>query len=191
MGQQGADPVREVVARAGTFSVQLVSRTTWHYDEAAKLPAHEEILRPLLSVSTECWAYGVTPSGAVYQAASAMLERARGKYRVCLEGDPIGGRELFWNASGGKRGTIVMIVPRHEFDSERIFRGGHAAYVTVNFRSGHTPAAIRFARQRVESSDVIAVCLPRNNGIEWMDIHVARSKALDLFDAALRICGPW
>jgi hypothetical protein len=45
------------------------------------------------------------------------------------------------------------------------------------------------ARQRVESADVIAVCLPATNGIEWMDIYVKPKRALGLFDVASAACG--
>ena len=146
---------------AGTFSVQLVSSSTrWHYREDGKLPAHDKVLRPLLKVATECWAYGIKPASDVYLAASDILERDKGRYRICLEGDPVGGHELFWNAHGGKRGTIVILVPRLKFDAEAIFRGGHEAFVVANFRTGHTPAAIRF-RASVSSLLMSSPCVCR------------------------------
>jgi hypothetical protein len=104
---------------------------------------------------------------------------------VRLEGELIDGRELFWNASSGKRGTIVILVPRRAFDAEAIFRGGYEAFYFDNFRAGHTPSALRFARQQTEVEDVIAVCLPRNNGIEWMDIYVNPKRAAKLFEIAM------
>jgi hypothetical protein len=178
---------RDLVARHSTFSVSLVAHS--RYREGAKMPAHERVLRPLLDTATECWVYGMPRSGDVARAAAGLLEPERGKHRVRLGGDVLTGRELFWNAQGGRRGTIVILTPRGNFDAERIFRGGLETFVFTNFRSAHTPAAIRFARERACAEDLVAVCLPRNNGIEWMDIHVRPAIAVELFDVARAASG--
>jgi len=182
---------RDIVARVGTFSIELISaKLLWRpYAEDAKLPAHKKVLRPLLAAATECWVYDIKPKSDVVRAAKGLLEQDQGRHRVRLDGDPITGHELFWNAHSGRRGTIVILMPRTRFDAESIFRGGHGAFVFENFLTAHTPAAIRFARQRVAAADLVAVCLPATNGMEWMDIFVKPKHALKLFDVGVRMCG--
>ena len=181
---------REFVVKAGTFRVELMPvKPGWHYREKAKLPAHDAVLRPLLRVASECWAYGIQPASEVYEAAVGVLTPEKRRFRVNLEGDPVKNHELFWNARAGKRGTIVIVIPRTDFDGKRIFRAGYGASLSLNVSAGHTPAALRFARRCVESSDVIAACLPRNNGIQWMDVFVNRKRVLALFQSAVDACG--
>ena len=177
---------RKLIAEHGTFSVELVA--SGRYDEDARLPAHDKVLRPLLQAATECWAYGVRPGSDVDRAAKGLLQAARGKHRVSLDDDPLTGHEQFWNAQGGRRGTIVILTQRARFDAAKLFRGCREAFVLTNFRSAHTPAALRFARERARVDDMVAVCLPRNNGIEWMDVHVRPALALEFFDVARVAC---
>lgn len=183
-----AAEVRKFVAQTGTFSMGLVSGRQWYYDEKSKLPVHEKVLRPLLEAASECWAYGLTERSAVFKAAKGILTRVKGKYRVALEGDPISGHELFWNAQGGQRGTIVILIPRAKFDAKRIFSHCKDVWSFDNFLTGHSPAAIRFARESVIASDSVAVCLPRNNGIEWMDVYVNPKRVQKLYDIAIKVC---
>jgi len=182
------DESRDFVDRVGTFSVSLVSSRMQDYDDYAKLPAHKNVIRPLLKSCSECWAYGITPRNEVYRTAKEILELENGRYRVRTEGDPVTNRELFWNANAGRRGTIVFLIPYRKFAASDIFQGGYQTFVATNFLTGHTPAAVRFARKRVALSDVVAICLPRNNGTEWMDVFAKPRKARALFETARQRC---
>jgi hypothetical protein len=52
--------------------------------------------------------------------------------------------------------------------------------------TGHTPGALRFAKQLVQNGQRAALLLSRNNGIEWMDILAAPDLALSLFEHAYK-----
>jgi hypothetical protein len=179
------DEDAEFVRAHGTFTVGLVPRTQRHYRPLESLEAHETVLRPLLTIASECLAFGLDRESEVFRSAASILSPWKGKYRVRLNhGDPIRGHEFFWNAQGGRRGTIVILVPNDAFARADIFRKCHRVAVMANFLSAHTPSAIRFARTAVTASPVTALCLSRNNGMEWMDVHAASERALQLYEHA-------
>ena len=178
--------VRKHISRAGVFSIGMVTRNCeFRLDES--LPSHAKILRPLLAVTKGCWVYDLKPRGPVYKTAAELLESEKGRFRVRLDGDPVSGRELFWNADSGRRGTIVMLIPVEKFPAGVVFRRCHGLWAFGNFLAAHTPAAARFARSQTANGKFIAACLPRNNGIEWLDLFMQPRLALKLFDQARRI----
>jgi len=183
------DEVRQHIARTGVFTIGMIPRNREFQPEEC-LPSHTKILRPLLANATECWVYDLKPRGPVYKSAAAILEPEKGRFRVRLEGDPVSGRELFWNADSGRRGTIVILVPADRFPAEKIFRACNGIWAFNNFLTGHTLAAARFARSQAAGSEFIAACLPRNNGIEWMDVFAEPKLALELFNLARRVRRP-
>jgi hypothetical protein len=177
---------RQHIARAGVFTIGMVPRNR-EFGPEESLPSHTTILRPVLTVATDCWVYDLKPRGAVYKSAAGILQPEKGRFRVRLEGDPISGRELFWNADSGRCGTIVILVPVDRFPAEKVFRACNGVWVFMNFLAGHTPAATRYARTQVDSGKFIAACLPRNNGIEWLDLFAEPQLALKLFNLARRV----
>jgi hypothetical protein len=175
----------EYVKTRGTFSLQVVPRSVWFgLDQRLSLPQHKTVLQPLLAAASACWAYEIAEGTEVHAAAASILTKSKGKHLVCLEGDPITGRELFWNASGGKRGTLVVVVPADKFDGASVFPHCDSTRAMSNPSSGHTPSAYKFARSLVSNSDVVACCIPRNNGFEWMDIVARPEAAAALFQQA-------
>jgi len=179
---------RRHIAKSGVFTIGMVPRNR-DFEPDEQLPSHTKILRPLLAVASECWVYDLKPRGPVYKSAAPILEPEKGRFRVRLEGDPVAGHELFWNADSGRRGTIVILVPADKFPAEKIFRACNGVWAFTNFLTGHTPAAARFARSQTKSPTLVAACLPRNNGIEWLDLFAEPRHALALFDLARRVRG--
>lgn len=178
------DPELALTRQAGTFTLELLPGDASRFDERRSLAIHETVLRPLLAWATQCWAYGVEPGSEVHASAGSLLTKAGRKHAVALDGDPILGHELFWNASGGKRGTIVILGPRDTFDHEALIRHASSVWTFGNFLSGHTPSAIRMARDTVKEQALVACCLPRNNGIQWIDIYSEPAHAVQMLLAA-------
>jgi hypothetical protein len=183
----GSNDAVRVLEGSPCFTIGMLSQDEKWADEHTAHPAHDAILRPLLAASSECWVYGLKPDSEAQVAASEILVAERGKYRVNADGDPVVGYEYFWNARGGKRGTIVIIIPAERFPRE-IFLHCRGAWVFNNYRAGHTPAAINFAKKKAKEGSVV-VCLPRNNGFEWAEVLAPEPLLLQLFIGALNACG--
>lgn len=180
---------KDLVKERGTFHLRLLSQDECIKSGFEKFPAHREVLEPLLEAANEGWVYGLNPSRKPYQEASEFLKKEKGKYRVLLGGNLIDGYEYFWNATGWERGTVLLLLPRNKIDIKRVFSHCKSVSVMTNFMAGHTPAAIRYARSKVVSSDMIACCFSASNGFEWMDIFAKPEEALRLFLLAYGILG--
>ncbi len=179
---------KDMIRERGTFAINLIHpKARWDYDVLDPLPVHETILRPMLERATDCLVYGVETGSQIYAASSTILHPDRGRHRVALAGDPVTGHELLWNSYGGKRGSVVILTSPDDFPAGEIFPHCIFPHIIENYRSAHTPSAVRLARQHAAGGGV-AVCLPRNNGIEWMDVFAAPEVALALFRRALRLC---
>jgi hypothetical protein len=133
-------------------------------------PAHELFLRPVLKQASDCWVYGLVQDTEVYNVVSDIITSEKGKHRVSLLNEPITGREVFWNATGAERGTIVLAIPVATFDPSISLKACKYFAYTDNVRAGHTPAAVNFAKKMAASAPYIVLCFPRNNGMEWIDI---------------------
>jgi hypothetical protein len=177
---------RQLIERSSNFTISLLSRDEAWGDPNSPRRVHQTVLQPLLAVAEECWAYGIEKGSAVWKSAADILTPEKGKFRVKTTGDPVTGRELFWNASGGKRGTIAVVVPLALFKPEQTFAACRGAWVFENYRSGHTPAAVKLAQARIESQDQLVFCLPRNNGIEWIEVFASNPQVFDLYAQALQ-----
>lgn len=179
-----------LIERSSNFSLTLLDNEEKYADPGSPYGIHASVLRPLLARADACWVYGIGMESALWQAARDMLTPARGKFRVDTggaSGDPVTGREVFWNARGGKRGTIAFTIPLADFPFE-VLSACLKADVMDNYRAGHTPAAVKFAQQAIGAGTHIAVCLPRNNGIEWMDLFAPKPLVFELYARARAEC---
>jgi hypothetical protein len=131
--------------------------------------------------------YGIKEESRIYKASSSILNPDKGRHRIVLSGDPISGHELLWNAHGGERGSIVIITERAALCAEQIFSHCYFPHVCDNTGSGHTPSALKLARQAIKQPDVVVVILPRNSGMEYMDVFASPQNAVELFQLAWRI----
>jgi hypothetical protein len=170
------------------FVVKLTPENVrWHYDIFSRLPAHDSVLRPILARAKNCFVYGIKPDSRVYHASAPILQPDKRRHRILLSGDPISGHELLWNAHGGERGSIVIIIDRQALCAEEVFSHCYFPHVCNNTGAGHTPSAIRLARQTILQPDALALLLPRNNGMEWMDVFASSRLAVELFQIAWRV----
>lgn len=167
---------REALLRAGSFMLRVVSSADWlaiRSEQHQALLAHETVLRPLLSSCSEAWAYEIKEPSPVFAVAKNILHRERGKFRIDLSGDPIRGHELFWNASGGQRGSIALVIPAAVFPAELLYSNCQQAFILGNSTVPHTPGALRFARAKVAGGDTVCCLLSRTNGLEWISVFAS------------------
>jgi [ribosomal protein S5]-alanine N-acetyltransferase len=171
----------------GSFTVRVVPGMAWiavRADQGMLIPWHETVLRPLLSASRKAWVYELKPASDVFEAAKEIVTRESGKYAIDLGGDPITEHELLWNASGGRRGSIVLEIPVERFPASEIYPRCQGAFIVGNSTVPHSPAAIRYARSQVASGETICCLLSRTNGFEWISIFAAPSQLPELFAEA-------
>jgi hypothetical protein len=165
---------REALARTGAFTVRVVPSADWlaiRQQQHQPLPWHESVLRPILKATASAWVYELRKESPVLAASRTILRRDRGKYAIDLSSEPILGNELLWNASGGLRGSIVLIMPISRFPSLEIFPHCQDAFVVGNSTVPHTPSAIRLARAAVADGESLCCLLSRTNGFEWISIY--------------------
>ncbi|OYT91267.1 MAG: hypothetical protein CFE43_14325 [Burkholderiales bacterium PBB3] len=173
-----------------TFQVKVVPNDLWWSMLAAQdrsLPWHETVLRPILQSATEAWAYELPQGSAVHRSAGAIVTEKQGKFALDLSAELIHGHELFWNASGGKRGSIVIVSPLADFPANKVFPHCYKALVVGNPNVAHSPSALRFAKAKLARGNNLVCVFPRNNGFEYFDLYASQQEILPLFAKALAL----
>ncbi len=176
--------LREGLKKTGTFTVRVMPSEAWLAIRQAQhqpLPWHESVLRPLLGEADAAWAYELKNAPEIFHVAGGILRPERGKYAIDLTVDPITGHELLWNASGGKRGSIVIKMRASRFPGAVVFPNCEDAFVVNNPTVAHSPAALRFARASVADEQNLCCLLSRTNGFEWFSIYTAMPRLEQLF----------
>lgn len=160
----------------GAFTIRIVPSAAWlaiRSQQNQALPWHETVLRRLLAATVNAWVYELKPGSEAFDSAGGIVRREAGKYAIDLSGEPIKGHELFWNASGGKRGSILMVIPIANFPGNQIFPHCQKAFVVNNHTVPHTPAAIRYARSLLTNEQFVCCLLSRTNGFEWISLYAS------------------
>ena len=173
---------------SSNFIVNLLTRDECYADPHTSHSVHKTVLKRLIDISDGCWVYGKADDSEVWQCVSDILIPHREKFKLNTSGDPFSGREAFWNAHCGRRGTIVISVPMDRFSPE-VFRHCKSARVSTNPGAANSPSAIRFAKTASEDQSHIVFCLPRNNGIEWMAVFPPPQALQELYNCAHAMCG--
>lgn len=176
-----------------TFQVKVVPTERWWSmlsSQDRSLPWHESVLRPMLRSATEAWAYELPQGSEVLRSAGAIAIRRQGKFALDLSAELIRGHELFWNASGGKRGSIAIVFPRAGFPAKEVFPHCHRALVVGNPSAVHTPSAIRFAKARSADGGNLVCVFSRNNGFEFFDVFAPQPDIVPLFMQASTLIPP-
>jgi hypothetical protein len=165
---------REALARTGAFTLRVMPSADWlaiRQQQHQPLPWHETVLRPLLKATRSAWVYELDEKSEVFAIAQTIVRRERSKHAIALDGEAIRGHELLWNASGGKRGSIVLSMPAADFPGREIFPHCQEAFIVGNSTVPHTPSAVRFARAAVADGQTLCCLLSRTNGFEWLAIY--------------------
>jgi hypothetical protein len=152
------------------------------------LECHETVLRPLLQSATEVWVYGLKEGSSAMDAAKGMVKRQADKHLIApgtpTDADLIRGREPFWNAAGGQRGSVVLWLEPGRFPAG-IFAHCERAYVLNNPSAAHTPVAFRGVQAAVAPGTTIAAMLSCTNGMQWLSFHAAPHLLGPLFAQAV------
>jgi hypothetical protein len=182
----------ETLIAKRAFTVCVVPSSIWlptRNNQSVSLPAHEFVLRPLLRCAIEAWAYEMNEVTDVFEAARDILDKRAGKYRIDLSGEPIRGHELFWNAAGGKRGSIALLFRKDEVPGAEVFPYCERAFVVSNPSTPHTPAAYRYSKSATESGECVVAMFSRSNGLQWLSFHGSFEHIAPLFSQAGALCG--
>jgi len=177
----------EALEAKSAFTVGVIPRDLYfatRANQSLSLQCHENVLRPLLRVTLEAWAYELTSGSSVMASAGDILARNGGKYKISLHSEPITGHELFWNASGGQRGSIVMLFKPNELPASEIFPHCERAFIVNNPSVPHSPAAYRYVKTAVASGSVMAAMLSRSNGMQWLSFHGIPALLIPMYSLA-------
>lgn len=158
-------------------------------DQSITLACHETVLRPLLQAAVEGWVYELKESSEAFESGRSILTRQAGKYRIGLDGEPIKGHELFWNAAGGKRGSVVLLFKPAGLPAQQILPHCERVLIFNNPTTPHSPAAIRYVRAATSDGALIGGLLSRSNGMQWLSFHGHPDQLLPLYVQAKAITG--
>lgn len=158
-------------------------------DQSTPLDCHETVLRPLLQTAAEAWVYELKEGSEAFESGRSILTRQAGKFRIELTGEPIKGHELFWNAAGGKRGSIVLLFKPAELPAQQILPHCERVFIVNNPSTPHSPAAMRYVREATADGGLICGLLSRSNGMQWLSFHGHPDQLLPLFAQAKAITG--
>jgi hypothetical protein len=181
---------RSRLVESSTFQVKVVPTDLWWSMLSSQdrvLPWHETVLRPILRFATEAWAYELPLDSEVLRSPGELVTKKQGKFALDLSAELIRGHELFWNASGGKRGSIAIVLPLASFPGGHVFPHCHKALVVGNPSAAHSPSALRFARSKIADGNTVVCVFPRNNGFEYFDLYAPRQDIVRLFTQAMTL----
>jgi len=167
------------------------------FHERDKLIVHETIIRPLLIASKISYIFKGTaaesrmPDGTIIEKPidldeESILKQMKGRYIFDKSKECITGNEYLWNASGCKRGSIVLLLP-NTFDFSYIFSQCYVPGMTQTPNMGQTPAALSICHKALHSNDV-AVIFSASNGIEHMAIYAAERQFCEISSLAQKKC---
>ena len=157
------------------ISIDLVENF-YSYDVKGHLPAHDLVIRPLLGNCIYCYVYGLKNDDELYINNLEILIKEKGKHKFDLSKECITGHEYLWNVSGGKRGSIIIILENRLAIFEKITKYMFLDikfiddFTMCNPNAWNTLSATKKCREEMGKEN-IAACLTRNNGIKTMFVY--------------------
>jgi len=169
------------------LSIKLTSSDIrHHYDEQAELPAHEKVIRPMLSNCIEAFIYGLSDKSDLYKLNADILIKDKGKYKLDRNKECITGHEYLWNATTWKRGSIALILNK-DFDFTDIFKNCYRPGLVATPNSGNSLSAVKKCKEESEKAN-IGICFSASNGIEWIQIYTDETHRDNLCELAYQHC---
>jgi hypothetical protein len=169
------------------------SRTYKKYDP---LQAHEQIIRPLFNASTEVYVYkGTTEelrssTGEITKPIEledeSILIPKRGKYIFDKTKECITGHEYLWNATDGKRGSIVMVLT-NGFDFTEVFTHCYEPCRIETPNVGQSPGAMRFCKEMC-GKGIITSTLLAATGMQYLSIYAPNEILEELYRLSQSLC---
>ncbi|MET1122160.1 hypothetical protein [Priestia megaterium] len=167
------------------FFVRLIPNGFYDYEESRALPAHDLVLRPLLSCATEGYVYGLKKDTELFHQCADILSLTHNKYQLDLTKEVIKGYEQLWNATGWQRGSILIFLEPKKLKELNIFTVCYDPGILDNPNTGENSAAIRFCENVVSKKKLVGLCFSASNGIEWMKIYAEKDLLKDLYECAV------
>ncbi|MEC0090824.1 hypothetical protein [Paenibacillus macquariensis] len=163
-----------------------------------KFKAHNEIIKPMLAAAKQAFvfkgtaeplegAFGHMTPPAMDLSQFKFLFWDKGKYQVNLDQECVIGYEHLWNASGYRRGSIVIILP-YEYNFPPLLPHCYDFGLTETPNMGQSPGAVKMCR-RIRDMDSIAAMFSSSNGIEYMEVYASDNKTEEIENLAVKLCG--
>jgi hypothetical protein len=164
----------------------------YHYHEHDMLPAHDFVIKPLLEKCLYCNVYGIKNESELYSTNQDILIKDKGKYTLDTTKECIKGHEYLWNATGGKRGSIIIILKEDIdiFDNilPHTFIGIDCDIPIIdNPNTGNTISAIRKCQEEMAKGNM-GFCLTQNNGLEFMEIYIGQKSKDTIIEKVMQQC---
>ncbi len=93
-----------------------------HYSVNESMPAHNFVIRPLLTDSLEALVYGIKKESDLYRNNSNILINDKGKFKFDKSKECITGHEYLWNVTRWERGSIALILVTNRINFPDIFK---------------------------------------------------------------------
>lgn len=167
------------------FLVNLVPNGFYDYEENEVLPAHDLILRPLLSCATECYVYGLKKDTELFHRSADILSYTCNKHKLDVNKEVLKGYEQLWNSTGWQRGSILIFLEPEKLKELNIFTSCYDPSISENPNSGESAAAIKFCKSIINKEKVVGLCFSASNGIEWMKVYADKHILKELYECAL------
>ena len=147
----------------------------WHYEEKNKLPAHDLVIKPLLENCMYSFVYGLRNDGELYVNNKDILIKEKGRHKFDTTKECITGHEYLWNITGGKRGSIIIILENNLDIFDKILKHTFIPInsdipIIENPNTGNTISAIKICKEEMEKGN-IGLCFTASNGLEDMYIY--------------------
>ncbi len=151
------------------------------------LPAHENVIKPILRSALECIVYGLKEDSILLQKYKSILIKHKGKHKLDLSQEVITGCEELWNSTNWARGSVVIITNPNTIDFTRIFPFCYRPGIIDNPNTGNTVSAVKLCKEKSQEG-LICICFPASNGIEWMQIYADDEQLAQLYGLANELC---
>ena len=178
------------LASIGTFAVSTCWRSP---DPDEVLPAHSKVIRPLLSAASEAFVWPPATEANPLEYPEEILARERGRYRFDLSHDVLTGYMRFWNASGWRRGSIVLRLTQPPMNMVEVFMhcSGPGVFSSrYQLLKGDSRAALRYC-ESCASDGELAFCFSASNGIEQLSVFAPQPMLEELYRVAYDYCRPF
>jgi hypothetical protein len=169
------------------YQVDEKTKLLSFYDKNKKFPAHNLVIKPLLERCIYCNFYGIKNDSEIYRKNKEILIKEKGKYKLDTTKECIEGYEYLWNTYSGERGSIIIILKNDLKNFNEILKHTYNPSYDHTPNMGNTLAAVKKCKEEVENGN-IAVCITRNNGIEFMQIYSKKETTIELFKIAEKNC---
>jgi hypothetical protein len=179
---------RAAALQKGTFLVRPLGREVSSVNPEARLPIHDNVIRPLLAKAVECRVYGISPRSKLFDLVRQIGQRQERVWRLDVTRELVHGYEPIWNACCEHNGIALrchLTVP----ESQPIF--AHCSRPDVwlsryQLCQGTSRAAVAYCFDVARASDDMVFLIPGSNGLEWMDVFANAQILPLLWEQALR-----